>query len=346
MTFRIAHISDLHIVSNSANLKTAFWDFVLLAGPPVAVMPFLKPYLEDPEKRENLWKKLLYHSDEEKIDYRKIAAITALGIPAAFFLGRQLLRLKQILYLRKDTARAREVLLSDLAEQKVDHVVITGDITNVASKAELQIAEVYVRKLRSICGVTLVPGNHDVNIQRMAALGENGKLDRYLEYFGDGRRRYQFPFMRTIGDLCLIALDSTCFNPFLNSRGAISEGQIDRLNDALQRSEVRDVFKVLLIHHHVKPAPRRNKLTERFLALSNVDELLSLAKDNNVGLILHGHEHRMYEYDVGRIKLHCAGATTEVNSGIKENAAYKIYEFNNGTIQARTKTIAKQKRRF
>ncbi len=303
-------------------------------------MPFLKPYLEDPEKQEILWKTLFYHSDGKKIDYRKIAAITALGIPTAFFLVRQFLRLKQILYLRKDTARARELLLADLAEQKVDYVVITGDITNVASKKEFEIAESFVRKLHSFSGVTIVPGNHDVNIQRMTAFGKNGKLDRYLEHFGDGRKRHQFPFKQIISDICLIGLDSTCFNPFLNSRGAISEGQIDRLNDTLQRSEVRNAFKILVMHHHLKPVPQRNKLVDRFLALSDVDKLLSLAKENNVSLILHGHEHQMYEYNVGAIQLHCAGATTEIDSAIDGNFTYKIVEFKDGIIHARSRTIA------
>ena len=54
------HISDLHIVSNTANLEALFWDFVLLVGPPAATMPFLKRYVDDPDKRKRLWNKLFY----------------------------------------------------------------------------------------------------------------------------------------------------------------------------------------------------------------------------------------------------------------------------------------------
>ena len=97
---KIAHISDLHIVDNAATLKLVFWDFILLAGPTAALAPILKPYLDDPAKREELWKKLIYHSDREDIDPRKVAAITALSLPLAVFQLRSLIRLKRILNLR------------------------------------------------------------------------------------------------------------------------------------------------------------------------------------------------------------------------------------------------------
>ncbi|HPQ72008.1 MAG TPA: metallophosphoesterase [bacterium] len=341
MSFRVAHISDLHITSNSSNLKTAFWDFVLLAGPPAALVPILRPYIEDPQKRENLWKKLIYHSDGNDIDFRKVAAVTALSIPAAIFLSRQFLRLKRIFYLKKDTECMRQALLADLSNQRVKHVVITGDITNVASEDEFVMASKFVKKLRLIANVTLIPGNHDVNIQRLTAFGEDAKLDRYIEYFGDERWKNQFPYFQAINDICFISLDSTCFNPLLNSRGSISEGQLDRLNDMFHRPEARNSYKVLVLHHHIKPEPKRKKVANMFLDLSNANDLISIAESNRVDLILHGHEHKMYEYDLNGIMLHCAGATTNPDSRPNDDGFYNIFEFSNGAMVKRRRGIPK-----
>ena len=122
---KIAHISDLHIVSNTATLQSVFWDFALLAGPPAAAMPFLKPYLEDAAKREELWRKLTRHAGSGEIDYRKVAAIAALSIPAALFLARQLVRLKRIFYLRRDSEAAREALYELLAARRIEDATLS-----------------------------------------------------------------------------------------------------------------------------------------------------------------------------------------------------------------------------
>ena len=349
---KIAHISDLHIVDNTATLKSVFWDFILLAGPATALTPFLKPYLDDPAKREELWKKLVYHSDREDIDPRKVAAITALSLPLAVFLLRSLIRLKRILYLRKDSEAARMILLDDLKSQGIDHVALTGDLTNTAGKTEYENAGRFVKSLRSFCGVTVIPGNHDINVQRLAAMGSKGKLDRYLDHFGDRRRKYAFPFMRRVGDLCLIGLDSTTFNPMLNTRGQIPEEQMDRLNDILHTQDVHGSCTALLLHHHLKSGPREfhlpGKMLDRLVhageerlmdRLSNADELLGLAQKHSVDLILHGHKHRLYEGASKGTQILCAGSTTQSDSRRPGQLAYRIIELRSGRISIQVRRI-------
>ena len=353
---KIAHISDLHIASNSANFQSLAWDFALLAGPPAIAAPFLRPYLEDPDKRDELLKTLLYHSDRDKIDYRKVAAALAVSIPAAIFLIRQTLRLKRIFYLRQDAQTARDALIQDIGRQKVDHVVITGDITNVASPAEFRIAEEFVKQLTAVCGVTIIPGNHDVNIQRLdleSRLGQGKKLDRFLGSFGGllPGNGGKFPIVRQLGDVCLLGLDSTTFSPISNAGGKVPEEQLDRLNDALHRPGVRDAYKVLLVHHHVQPGPREKEIgfkpldaligkAENYFmdCLSGGNDLLALARDHGVGLILHGHKHRLYSQKAGRIGLHCAGATTEPEAAGK--ITYNLFDWNNGTMRRKERVVS------
>lgn len=352
---KIAHISDLHIVDNAATLKSVFWDFILLAGPPAALVPVLKPHLDDPAKREEIWKKLLYHSDREEVDPRKVAAITALSLPIVVFLLRSLVRLKRIFYLRKDTETARKILLADLKSQGIDNVVLTGDLTNTASKTEYEIANRFVKSLRAFAKVMIIPGNHDINVQRLAAMDPKRKLDRYLNHFGDRRRKHAFPFMRHIGDLCLIGLDSTVFNPLFNTRGEISVEQMDRLNDLLHTPDVRGACKAIMLHHHLKPGPREFRLPGKALdrlakageakfmdGLRNADDLLALAGDHDVELCLHGHKHRLYEQKAKGTKVLCAGSTTQSDSRRPGQLVYRIIEQKSGRISIYERRIQKE----
>lgn len=344
MSVRLAHISDLHIVSNTANLEAVFWDFLLLVGPPAAAMPFLKPYLDDPEKRKQLWKTLFYRTDSEKIDYKKVAAVAAMSLPAALFIVRQLVRLKRIFYLRKDAEVARLALLEDLQRQKVDQVVITGDITNTANDVEFEIALDFLKKLASFTKIMLIPGNHDVDVQRLIS-GKAGKLDRYSMHLGGFLASPGFPMVHRLGEVCLVGLDSTTFNPVANSRGEVSEEQLDRINDDLNQPDIRGSYKVLVLHHHVLPAPREKRvgfkvldklvgLGERYFmhALRNADRVLSLAADHKVGLVLHGHKHMMYQQEEDDILLDCAGATT---TSIEGEIKYRIYQWKGGDLSSR-----------
>ena len=52
-------------------------------------------------------------------------------------------------------------LAEDLASQPVDHVVVTGDLTNIALPAEFSNAAHWLSELGDPDKVTVVPGNHD-----------------------------------------------------------------------------------------------------------------------------------------------------------------------------------------
>jgi 3',5'-cyclic AMP phosphodiesterase CpdA len=52
-------------------------------------------------------------------------------------------------------------LLRDLTERDVDHVVVTGDLTNLGFPAELAEARRWLTRVGPPARLTVVPGNHD-----------------------------------------------------------------------------------------------------------------------------------------------------------------------------------------
>ena len=41
----LAHLSDIHICNNRANMARLFWDFLLASGIPAALLPLVRPIL-------------------------------------------------------------------------------------------------------------------------------------------------------------------------------------------------------------------------------------------------------------------------------------------------------------
>ena len=349
MPTQIAHLSDIHVYDASQNLRGVFWDFVLLSGPPTAVLVKLRPILEDPERRERLNRLLFYRSDEESsLSPVKIAVAGLVGLSAAAYLAYQLWRLRRIFYHRHDSQRAREALCTDLAQRPPDHIVVTGDLTNVALDSEFQLGAAWLRRLQVIAPVTIVPGNHDVNISRLrsgAGMARTTKLDRYLEHTGflhEGLPRGEqlYPFVRRIGDVSLIALDSTAFNLMVNSRGAIDTEQLERTGDLLSSPAIRGTQPVIAMHHHLVPRGGKRRRSHYFMELENADEMIDLVRQSDADLVLHGHIHEPYVVRHEAAELRCAGATTDAEARGKGNIRYRVFAIDGGRWRVEERRIA------
>jgi 3',5'-cyclic AMP phosphodiesterase CpdA len=339
MTTQIAHISDIHVYDAGQNIRSVFWDFVLLSGPPIAVLVALRPILEDPERRDRLTRLLFYRrGDESSLSPIKVGLAVIAGASVLSYLLYQAWRLRRIFYHRSDSAEAREALCVDLARRPPDHIVVTGDLTNVARDSEFRIGASWLRRLQAIAPVTIVPGNHDVNISRLrssARMSRASKLDRYLEhtaFLHDGlpRGEQMYPFVRRIGDVSLVSLDSTAFNPLVNSRGAIDAEQLERTSDLLLSPELRGTQPLIAMHHHLVPQEGKRRRSHYFLELENAADLLDLVRQSRVDLLLHGHIHEPYVVRHEAAELRCAGATTDAEARTKGQIRYRVFAFDDG----------------
>jgi 3',5'-cyclic AMP phosphodiesterase CpdA len=69
--------------------------------------------------------------------------------------------------------------------------------------------------------------------------------------------------------------------------GRLGARQLESLDAMLAAPELRDLFRVLLIHHPLQTPDRR-----RHARLTDSRALLAILRRHGVDLVLHGHDHR------------------------------------------------------
>ena len=178
--------------------------------------------------------------------------------------------------------------------ERADHVVVTGDITNLSLEREFEAARELLEGLASRTEVTVVPGNHDIYLPSI------DRERRFLNHFRAFLRSDLpelacnlaaglFPFVKLRGPAAIIALSSAVPRPPFVSSGRIGAAQIAALESILAHPEVVRRTPVLLLH----PPPVDDRL--RLLQLR--DGLVDAARFRAAlapvahGLVLFGHLH-------------------------------------------------------
>jgi 3',5'-cyclic AMP phosphodiesterase CpdA len=223
----------------------------------------------------------------------------------------------------------------EIRKSKVDHVVITGDLTNLALEQEFAAVRTLLDEELGLspADVSIVPGNHDLYTR--GAL----RAKRFVKYFGEfmtsdlpelgveiplGR----FPFVRLRGPAAIIGLTSAVPSLPLFAVGKIGKVQADALARILAHPEVRKRTPVVLMHHPVhNPVPTLKRL---MTGLNDAALLWTTIKDVPRGLVLHGHLHRRIQrvMPTSSGKMHSVGATSASLEHEDESkmAGFNLYE--------------------
>jgi 3',5'-cyclic AMP phosphodiesterase CpdA len=185
---------------------------------------------------------------------------------------------------------ALDLVVADLKAQHPDHIAVTGDLINLGLPAEFEAARVWLEGLGRPDQVTVIPGNHDIYTH----LGSDPGVERWADYmrsdaFGNGivKNNARFPFVRRVGPVALIALNSAVPTPPFVAAGKLGHRQIATLGEILERLKQDNLIRVVLIHHPPllgQASPRR--------ALRDAACLQDVLSERGAELVLHGHNHR------------------------------------------------------
>lgn len=219
-----------------------------------------------------------------------------------------------------------ERLVASWEEYGVDHVVVTGDVTH---DGDARILGRFDRELRH-CGwseqrCTVLGGNHD------------------LEAFRAFRRRFgwEVATWRKLdeGRIGLVTVDTVKAGGVVDRRlwsprGWLTSDELAALDDALKHCAGCETL-ILALHHHVfhTPASDRDWLMtlgtilpgrlKMWGRLENADELLELAGERGVRMILSGHSHTPRARRVGPIRCFIGGSTSMFEE-------YRLFDFDEG----------------
>ncbi|MFY0614534.1 MAG: metallophosphoesterase [Hyphomicrobiaceae bacterium] len=184
-------------------------------------------------------------------------------------------------------------LVADLKQQPVDHVTVTGDLTNIGMPAEFVQSLDWLKSVGRPDDVTVIPGNHDLYTR----LRRDQGIERWRAYMSarDGSDVVAglpaplasgFPFVRTFGRFALIGLNSAVYMPPAIPAGRVGDDQIARFKDISRRLHSGGYARVVLIHH----PPLKEHGTARCLRDAAAFEAALI--DVGAELVIHGHNHR------------------------------------------------------
>lgn len=225
---------------------------------------------------------------------------------------------------------AVEACLREIRKIGVDHVVITGDVSNLALEREFELVRTVLdRELgMSPDQVSMVPGNHDTYTRG------SFRTKRFANTFAtclksdldvaDG----PFPYVRLRGPVALIGLSTAVPRPPLVAAGEFGRVQLEGLARLLEHPEVRSRTPVILQHHPWHNPPER--LRRLLEGLYDAEKQADLLQHVERGLLLHGHlhrrVHRMLRTRAGHIDAVGATSASLLHEREDRMAGFNVYE--------------------
>ena len=267
--------------------------------------------------------------------------LSLVGVSLRRWLGKRLTGYANLRLKRNHTHHPSHVraVAREIARQQVDHVVITGDLTNLAFESEFALAkEIIAGELKlSPSHVSVVPGNHDLYTR--GAL----RSRRFTEFFSEYTRCElglavdvgcgHFPYVKLRGPAAIIGLSSAVPRLPLVASGRLGAVQLEALGLVLAHPEVRRRTPVLLVHHPLHNPTSRIETVMR--GLSDASALSSLLCQLDRGLVLHGHLHRRVSRTLvtTRGEVRAIGATSASLSHphAARMSGFNVYEIDDAT---------------
>ena len=222
----------------------------------------------------------------------------------------------------------------------IDHVVITGDVSNLALEGEFELVRRFLADDLGLAPdrVSLVPGNHD------AYTGGAHRSRRFATTFASYLRSdladltapgEAFPFVHLRGPAAIIGLSTALPRPPLVASGTLGVPQLRALERILAHPEVASRTAVILQHHPVhNPSSLAKRALEGLTDAAAETQLLARVRR---GIVLHGHLHRRIrrklQTDHGHLDAVGATSASLLHESDERMAGFNVYEVDEGGIR-------------
>ncbi|MGD8305829.1 MAG: metallophosphoesterase [Ignavibacteria bacterium] len=250
---------------------------------------------------------------------------------------------------RDSNLREIKSLLSFCNEINVDHLAITGDLTDDASEVDLKILKKTLKSFGFYNGekLSVIIGNHDIygGVQKAEEIFtypercRNANYNEKIKVFNSIFEHtfdncvyrsdlLSYPYAKIVKDVLFIGINSNAeyssvTNPFA-SNGEVSYRQQSELTELLLKFKSLVKYKVILIHHHFNKIKNPNNLSaaglwqnieKQTMKLRKKKKLLKIFNKFNIDLVLHGHLHETKSYQKSDVNfLNAGGSIKCVNS--------------------------------
>lgn len=238
-------------------------------------------------------------------------------------------------FLRRARVHRREYLTAvlDGASRAADHVVVTGDITNLALESEYDEAREMLDEMAKRCETTVAPGNHDIYL---SLVHHNRRFPHHFSHFlcsdlpelSLDLPSGPFPCVKLRGPAAIIALSSAVPRPPFIAAGFVGSEQLEALKRILVHPEVVKRLPVILIHHPpVDDRARWRQLRDGLVDAAPMRDVLATLPR---GLVLAGHLHlrvrRTMKTNTGSVDVICASGAALDHDDSRIRAGFNLYQ--------------------
>jgi 3',5'-cyclic AMP phosphodiesterase CpdA len=221
-------------------------------------------------------------------------------------------------------------MIRDIRATAPDHLMVTGDLVNIALKREFINAASWLQHAGAPEWISLVPGNHDAYVP---VAWEDG-LGLWGDYMtGDlavpgarptGSVAMAFPYVRQRRNIALIGVTTAVPTRPGRATGTLGPAQLETLAATLSNLRQRGFFRLLMIHHPPLPG-----LAKQRKALTDAAELAGILQDEGCDLVVHGHNHTSMRHKLASRHgtVHVIGVPSASSNGARnsEPSAWNEY---------------------
>jgi 3',5'-cyclic AMP phosphodiesterase CpdA len=267
--------------------------------------------------------------------FSDVHAFSLAGAHAYHFLSKRLPGSLNLVVRRRNRhpVALYRALVEDLARVGPDHVIVTGDLTNLSLPGEYTLAR---RILDGLAlgpeRITLVPGNHDAYVWGAWLRRDFERaFTPYLLSDGQGGSAWppRYPIERVRDEVAVIGLSTALPSPVPLADGWVGGRQLARLEAALARHAGR--FRVVALHH--PPVDNRHAILRGLRDRGRLQAVLARA---GAELVIHGHEHRdvraLIPGPAGGIPVVGVGSATYADRRRDRRSRYNLYHVEGGRL--------------
>jgi 3',5'-cyclic AMP phosphodiesterase CpdA len=175
-----------------------------------------------------------------------------------------------------------DALMADVRAAGAAHLLVTGDLTNLALPDEFARARDWLAGQGGAEAVTAIPGNHDALVPMDWAAGQG----LWREWMGGAAGEEAFPFVKRVGEAALVGVSSAIPTGLFLATGRIGAGQLERLETTLETLGREGLFRVVMVHHPITEGAVSGRK-----ALLDQAGLRAVLARAGAELVLHGHAH-------------------------------------------------------
>jgi len=229
-----------------------------------------------------------------------------------------------------------ERLVDDLVAGGFDHVLLTGDVSNLALESEFERAVSILRRLGDGTRLTVIPGNHDAYTRGAA---RDGRFEKYFaSWQGDAPLdgHHHYPFVKHIaGGVVIYGMSSAIPTPPLLAYGRVGRHQLQRLRELHAVESPRATFRIVMVHHNMH---HRAGPAEYTASLQDRHAFALAMRDIDASLVVHGHTHGAHQGCIRRrhgappIPVIGCGSSTWNSDHWRHHARYNVYHIDDGKL--------------